>query len=192
MPLQKPISVIISRSKRVRCSMRCASISFICADEELLLLCELDLDLLDRVEHLLPAGHVVARREHGEARRSAAGCGRSADRRAAATRPRRRTARRAPRSRRAPPGRCRCTSPRTRNVPRRKSTSLRVVLHLGQPLDRVALRQRVALPAGAGSCCGIRTGRRCRRSPTPSRRSRSPAARGSPWSPTAASARCAR
>ena len=30
MPLQKPISIIISRSKRVRCSMRCASISFIC------------------------------------------------------------------------------------------------------------------------------------------------------------------
>ena len=67
MPLQKPISVIISRSKRVRCSIRCASISFICDDEEVLVLRELDLDLLDRVEHLLPPRHVVARREHGEA-----------------------------------------------------------------------------------------------------------------------------
>ena len=36
-------------------------------DEELLLGHELGLDLLDRVEHLLPPRHVVARREHGEA-----------------------------------------------------------------------------------------------------------------------------
>ena len=37
------------------------------ADEELLLLGELDLHLLDRVEHLLPPRHVMAGREHGEA-----------------------------------------------------------------------------------------------------------------------------
>ena len=36
-------------------------------DEGVLRLHELDLDLLDRVEHLLPARHVVARRKHGEA-----------------------------------------------------------------------------------------------------------------------------
>ncbi len=36
-------------------------------DEGVLRLHELDLDLLDRVEHLLPPGHVVARRKHGEA-----------------------------------------------------------------------------------------------------------------------------
>ena len=38
------------------------------ADEELLLLVQLDLDLLDRGQHLLPSRHVVRRREHREAR----------------------------------------------------------------------------------------------------------------------------
>ena len=32
------------------------------------------------------------------------------------------------------------------------------VLHLRQPLDRVALGQLVALASRAGSCCGTRTG----------------------------------
>src|SRR4029077_7596340 len=38
------------------------------ADEEFLLLRELDLDRLDRIEHLVPSRDVVARRKHGEAR----------------------------------------------------------------------------------------------------------------------------
>ncbi len=38
------------------------------ADEEFLLLVQLDLDLVDRGEHLLPSRHVVRRREHREAR----------------------------------------------------------------------------------------------------------------------------
>ena len=112
--------------------------------ELLLRLDELDLDLLDRVEHLLAAGHIVARREHGEApdplpdvagqrieelqrldrvveHRDAHGVlgvlGREDVDHFAAH------AKRA--------------APEVRLVAR--------VLHLGQPLDRVALRQRVAL-----------------------------------------------
>ena len=160
-------------------------------DEEVLLLHELDLDRLDGVEHLLPARHVVARREHGEAPDPLRGCARSAGRTAAATRSRRRTARCAPRSRRAPPGRRRSRrrgrgTCRAGNPPRCACTASR------SGAGSLALRRARRLPSRAGSCCGIRTGRRCRRSPTPSRRSRNRGARGSPSSPTGASARCAR
>ena len=36
-------------------------------DEKLFLICQLDFDLFDRVEHLVPPGHVVARRKNREA-----------------------------------------------------------------------------------------------------------------------------
>jgi hypothetical protein len=37
-------------------------------DKKILLLRELDLDLLHRVEHLVASGHIMARREYGKAR----------------------------------------------------------------------------------------------------------------------------
>ena len=131
---------------------------------------ELELDRLDRVEHLLPARHVVRRREHREARRSCCRMcpvsgSKSCSDSTSSSNSETRTAFSA-----FSAGKMSSTSPRTRNVPRLKSSVVALVLHLGQALDRVALRQLVALPSGAGSCCGIRSGRRCRRSPTPSRR----------------------
>ncbi len=54
-------------SNRVRCSMRCASTSLVSRQEPFLLQRQFDLDLLDCIEHLLSTCHVVARRENGEA-----------------------------------------------------------------------------------------------------------------------------
>ena len=68
MPLQWPISCSISRSKRVRCSMRCASTSLPWRDELVEPLAQLVLDRLDRGDDLLARRHVVARRVDGEAR----------------------------------------------------------------------------------------------------------------------------
>jgi hypothetical protein len=67
MPLQKPNWSSISRSKRVRCSMRWPRPASGGTLEELDALAQLVLDLLDRLQHRGARRDVVAGRKHGEA-----------------------------------------------------------------------------------------------------------------------------
>ncbi len=159
MPLQKPSSFSISRSKRVRCSMRCASTSLPCLLEEVDALAQFDLDRLDRAQRGLARRDVVAGRIDGEARHAAA-CTRpvsGSNSVSFSTSSSNRVMRIATSEFSA--GNTSITSPRTRKVPRRNSSSLRsyciaarramtsrwpMLLALAQVQDHAVVVDRVA------------------------------------------------
>ncbi len=125
MPLQKPSWSSISRSKRVRCSMRCTSTSFCSRLKELDALAQLRLDRLDGLQHRGARRHVVTGRKHREAAELLLACARSADRTPsdASISSSNRVMRTALSAFSA--GNTSITSPRTRYTPRLKSISLR-------------------------------------------------------------------
>ena len=197
MPLQKPSSTSISRSKRVRCSMRWAFQPACTAFwKNVDALPQFDLDRFDRAQRGRARRHVVARRVHREARHRGAAPGPSADRTLPAFRFRRRTAicgshalacfrRGRHRSPRRARGRCRGGNPRSL----RSGTACRPA--------RRAMTSRcdifLASGAGAGSCAWYSDGI----ADAVDRRHRGDdhhvaAAPSAIWWPTGASARCAR
>ena len=110
----------------MRCSMRCASISFIWPTKNSFCSCELDLDLVDGAQHLGAPRDVVRRRKHREARHlllQVAGQRVEDLQRFHLVVEERDADRHSPRS---PPGRCRARRRARGKTPRLNSTSLRV------------------------------------------------------------------